>query len=260
MSFLNRSIPYVAALLALAANACSATPARPVVAAHAPVKCAGGSIASAADAALYSECDIVRGSLRISAPDLMDLSSLARLRGVWGTLEIAENPQLDDLSGLEQLSQVGALVVRDNADLDDLHGLENLNRAPSVTITSNPELATLHGLSGLSRADHVVIRQNGLFNVGGLSSLAQVGELEVTSNLRLNSLQGLRSLEHADSVKIEGNPRLCAMGMLPALRRVDEQLTLRSNRGLSKTDVRALLGRIEQPLVNVAGQEAETTL
>src|SRR6187549_1167137 len=100
----TRFIPHIVAVLALAANACSVAGARPVAnAAAAPVSCAGGSVLSAADAAAYSECDSVHGNLRISAPDLTNLSALARLKTVSGTLEIAENPQLDDLSGLENL-------------------------------------------------------------------------------------------------------------------------------------------------------------
>ncbi len=204
----NRSMfQLTAVLVALAANACAAHDVRPVASAAAMaanVSCVGGVLQSAADVALYSACDSVTGDLRISAPDLADLTALARLRSVSGKLEISGNLSLDDLSGLERLEQVGALSIHDNA---------------------------------------------GLYQTRGLSSLTEVGDLVVEDNAKLNSLRGLRSLSHARSVQIRNNPRLCALGMLPALARVDHDVTVLENRGLSKPDVRELLGRVEHDLV-----------
>ena len=245
-----------AIVVALTANACASRDVRPVQSAAAKVSCAGGVVQSAAGAALYGACDNVQGDLRISAPELTDLSALARLRSVSGKLEIAGNSGLDDLSGLERLEQVGALSIHDNSDLDDLSGLQNLRSARSVTISGNVELATLRGLGGLSHVDELVIDHNGLYQTAGLSSLTDVGVLVVEHNSKLNSLRGLDSLAHAGSVQIQGNPRLCARGMLPALAKVDHDLMLDGNRGLSKPDVRALLDRVEHGLARSADRAA----
>lgn len=91
----------------------------------------------------------------------------------------------------------------------------------------------------------MVIERTGLYQTTGVSHLAQVGDLIVRDTARLHSLQAFRSLSHARSVEIVHNPRLCARGMLPALVKVDRQLTVKANRGLSKPDLRALFGRIE---------------
>jgi Receptor L domain len=248
-------------LVALAANACAARDVRPVasaIAAGATVKvsCVGGVVRSAGDAELYSACDHVTGDLRVSAPDLTDLSALAQLRSVAGKLEISGNSQLDDLSGLEQLEQVGALSIHDNADLDDLSGLQNLRAASSVVISNNGELGTLRGLEGLTRVERLVIDHNGLYQTRGLSNLTEVGDLVVEANVKLNSLRGLPSLSHARSVQIRNNPRLCALGMLPALARVDRDVTVIENRGLSRPDVRQLLGRVEHNLVRPSTDNA----
>jgi hypothetical protein len=112
-------------------------------------------------------------------------------------------------------------------------------------VRDNPELETLRGLEQLVRADRVVIERTGLYQAAGISGLAHVGDLVVRDNARLHSLNGFRSLIHARSVEVARNPRLCARGMLPALVRVERQLTVKSNRGLSKPDVRALFGRVE---------------
>lgn len=232
-------------LVAMAANACAAHQAQPVANPLAKLSCVGGVVQSAADAALYGACERVNGDLRISAPELTDLSALAALRSVSGKLEIAGNSRLDALSGLEQLEQVGSLSIHDNAELDDLSGLQSLHGANRVVISENAELSSLRGLEGLTRLDALVIEHNGLYQTTGLSSLTDVGSLVVDGNPKLNSLQGLRSLNHARSVEIRNNPRLCALHMLPALARVDHELTVSENRGLSMPDLQQLLGRIE---------------
>jgi hypothetical protein len=94
--------------------------------------------------------------------------------------------------------------------------------------------------------DALVIEHNGLYQTAGLSSLTDVGSLVIEDNAKLNSLQGLGSLSHARSVEITNNPRLCARGMLPALKHVDHDVVVSRNRGLSMPDVRQLLGRIER--------------
>lgn len=232
-------------LVALAANACAAHGGRPVESATAKLSCVGGVVQTAADAALYGACEHVNGDLRISTPELSDLSAFSGLRTVSGKLEIAGNPRLDDLSGLERLEEVGALSIHDNAELDDLSGVQGLRQVSSVAIHDNAELASLRGLEGLTRVDALVIEHNGLYQATGLSNLTEVGALVVEGNAKLNSLQGLRSLSRARSVQIRNNPRLCARGMLPALARVEQDLTISENRGLSRPDVHQLLGRIE---------------
>ncbi len=248
-------------LVTLAANGCAVHDVRPVASASAvgvtaKLSCVGGVVRSAGDAELYSACERVTGDLRISAPDLTDLSALAKLHAVAGKLEISGNSQLDDLSGLEQLEQVGALSIHDNADLDDLSGLQNLHDAASVVISNNGELGTLRGLEGLTRVEQLVIDHNGLYQTLGLSNLAEIGDLIVEDNAKLNSLRGLQSLSHARSVQIRNNPRLCALGMLPALARVDHDVTLLENRGLSRPDVRQLLNRVEHNLARPGSDNA----
>ena len=212
----------LAITLALTATACSGSLTAPVDSAARSLVCAGGIVESNAEATAYVACDTVQGDLRITGRDV-ELSAFAGLRHVTGTLEISGNREIDDLSGLQRLTQVGELVVRDN-----------------------PELETLRGLEGLVCADRVVIERTGLYRAAGISGLAQVGELVVRENARLHSLSGFRSLSHARSVEIVKNPRLCARGMLPALVRVERQLTVKSNRGLSKPDLRDLFDRVER--------------
>jgi len=231
--------------VALTANACATRDQSPVRGFGPNVACAGGTIRTAADAARFGQCDEVNGDLRVAATSLDDLSSLARLQRVSGKLEISQNTELGDLSGLTSLAQVGELAVHDNPELTDLSGLDSLRSARHVVVSGNPSLKSLRGLEGLTRVDVLVIEHNGLYRATGLSGLTDVGQLMVIGNPKLNSLEGLSSLTHARSVQITNNPRLCARGMLPALARVDRGMTVMANRGLSKPDLHVLMGRVE---------------
>lgn len=239
-----RFILRLSMLVGLAASACAAHDTRPLTTASS-VACVGGAIRSDADAALYAACDTVHGDLQVSSPELSDLNALRRLRQVEGKLEIHGNSRLESLTGLERLERVGSLSVHDNEELADVRALSQLREASSVVIRDVPQLGSLRGLEGLREVDRLVIERTGIYQAAGLGGLTRVGQLTVRDNSRLNSLHGLGSLTHARRVEIHHNPRLCAFGLLPALQRVERDLSVTANRGLTKVQVRGLLERVE---------------
>jgi len=246
MSSKTQRLLILTALIAATTAACSATGSRQALSGATPVECVGATLRSAEDVALYAGCEAVSGDLSVTGGELSDLTGLQRIRSVSGTLSIAGNPHLDDLTGLGQLQSVGRLVIAGNPDLDDLAGLSSLSRAGSIVIRDNPELGTLRGLEGIERAEHVSITNNGIYDTKGLSNLREVGELDVVGNPKLISLAGLKNVNRARSVRLQANPRLCAsFGLLPELENVD-RLVVRSNRGLSTRDVDTLIERVSK--------------
>jgi hypothetical protein len=240
--------------LATVASACSASVplTRSPVATTGGIECPGATLRTAADAAAYAGCDAINGDLRIAQSDLTGLSPLTRLLRVSGTLELANNPQLQELTGLERLTQVGALEISNNPALADLDGLGSLQSARFVTISNNARLRSLHGLEGLESAASVTIQHNGICHTTGLSSLRAVGSLVISNNPKLVSLAGLNGLRRAESVEITNNRMLSGyFGLLPRLAAVEHKLMLHSNAGLAQRDVRAVFERVaraaEQP-------------
>jgi len=247
MSFIARCSVYITAILGVTAGACSASVPRPAALAGAPVECASTTLRSEADVSAYAACDAVIGDLRIQHSNLTDLKALARLRRVSGTLQISGNPKLDDLTGLEQLTSVGALEIGQNPELSSLEALRNLRSSPVVRIRDNAELRTLEGLEGIESAESISLERNGIFSTTGLANLREVGTLVVTHNSKLISLSGLKGLRRATSVEIRNNPVVAAyFGLLPQLEKVDQQLVLHSNSGLSTAEVRKVLERVER--------------
>src|SRR5450432_3924225 len=101
-------------LLALAANACSASTARVARLNEAPAQCAGGVINTADDAARFAGCTSIKGDLEIANSDLTNLSSLESLKSVSGSLIIANNPKLISLHALNGLQRAGSVRIRNN--------------------------------------------------------------------------------------------------------------------------------------------------
>ena len=67
----------------------------------------------------------------------------------------------------------------------------------------------------------------------------------MADNAKLISLAGLKGVERVRAVEIRNNPRLSAYyGVLPQLQQVEGSLVLRSNRGMSKREVRQVLDRV----------------
>jgi hypothetical protein len=143
---------YLTAVIALAANACSAPEARPAAAAGSNLECQGGLVQNESDAARYAGCESVVGDLRITGSDLTDVNAFRQLRSV-----------------------SGSLVVTDNAKLVSLSGLKGVRRARTVYIQKNPMLSGYLGL--LPRLEQVeepmVLRSNRGLSKGEVRDLLE---------------------------------------------------------------------------------------
>lgn len=147
--------------------------------------------------------------------------AFASCRTVTGDLTI-ERTDLPDLSALSALRSVsGALVIRENAKLRSLDGLGRLEHVGSLTLHAN-----------------------GLYGTRGIEGLRRVETLVITNNRSLISLRGFRNVARMGTLVIRNNSRVCAqMGLFPALNRVEKQLTVSGNFGLSDDEVAWLFAR-----------------
>ncbi len=146
----NRNLAYLAAVVAVAATACSAPEARPAAVAMssavAPMACEGGSVQSAADAARFAGCEAVIGDLSITQSDLTDLSDFRDLRSVTGSVVIADNAKLISLAGLKGLESAHRVEIRNNPMLAAYYGV-----LPQLTQLDAPMV--LQGNRGISKRE-----------------------------------------------------------------------------------------------------------
>ncbi len=91
----------------------------------------------------YSNCGELVGGILISGDDIVNLDGLSFLTAIWGDLEIANNPFLKSLKGLENLmpGTINNLTITGNTVLSvcEIRGLCTYLAAPNgeVTIHSN---------------------------------------------------------------------------------------------------------------------------
>ncbi len=89
-------------------------------------------------------------ALQLSTMSLSNLKLFANLRAV-KTVTLKQNAQLEELTGLEQLTTVATLSISDNAKLASLAGLEALTRVDGdLTIQKNASLTSLSALASLT--------------------------------------------------------------------------------------------------------------
>ncbi len=194
---------------------------------------------------------------------LANLIGLDNLAYIGGVLKL-DRANLINLSGLESLTYINGLYVRMCNELEDLTGLETLSEIGEIGVyiahSGGPQ--TLDGLESLTRIDgYLSISENYIMNIDGLRNLYSVGGNVTLSQLRvsdlsglarlhsvegsmalvLNSLESLTGLENLYSVEgslsITSNDLLTSLAGLDELYRVAGDLRIRSNHSLPQCEV-----------------------
>ncbi len=208
------------------------------------VVCHGGRVETQAGLLSYRGCTQVTGNLTIQARDLSDLSPLATLGRVRGTLTIGESQTLETLDRLSQLKSVENLVLANNESLSKLEGLSQLSHVRGITLVGNPKLANLEGLEHVRSLEGLWLENNGLRTTHGLENLVEVSDLAVYRNSKLFSLAGLRNVSRVTNLSLECNRVLAGMlGLFDSLEHIEGDLSVVGNVTLSATEVDTLKGR-----------------
>ena len=166
----------------------------------------------------------VGGELQIwNNPNLLDLTGLDALHTVDGAVQICYCPTLMDLDGLGSLQSVGGLHLEYDYALDSLDGLGPIasTGTGNLHIERCDNLETLAGLEHLqSVGNHLkLIHLGALTNIDALSILTHVGnDLVIENNYILQDLDGLESVIHAwGFISIQENHDLTSASALLGL-------------------------------------------
>ncbi len=153
----------------------------------------------------------VRG---LSVQDNGELQNLNGLSGLTvaeeggRSLEINNNPSLNTLVGLNNVTSVSYLHINDNDSLQNLDGLNALSEVQEWWITSNDSLQSLDGLDKLSVIlDQLAIEYNiSLTNIDSFFNAASIGgEFFVVGNVLLPTCQAIELKEEYSLPSKGGN-------------------------------------------------------
>jgi hypothetical protein len=138
------------------------------------------------------------------------------IKHVSGFSEISSNPQLKDLSGLDNLMSVNHFRIYNNTALESLDGLDNLHQCRGMfEVLRNP---LLNDLTALKTLDTIGIR------------------LDIVENNALSNLSGLDNIQlthESPMLMVEGNPLLseCSVwGICSYLRSHPDETSIMNNK------------------------------
>jgi len=179
--------------------------------------------------AFYGPCDSVVGDLIIEYADISDLTGLAGLNSVSGSLLLYYTTSLPNLTGLEGLTGVGDLYIEAARLLTSLDGLQNLVSIDGLHILRNANLPNLVGLpSTLASVSNLEISGNPMMS--DLEGIPAIGEItrsvHISRNDKLANIEALGSSGFPASdtpqvdVTISQNPLLASLSGLPAIDKI----------------------------------------
>lgn len=180
--------------------------------------------ASITDAALWTDPPsgplCVLGDLNVVARRPDELTVLAQVEAVEGSIVIHDNPALVELPLGPALTRVGA----------------------SLSISANPALTTVRGFPALTQlGEALYVAENpALVELRFADGVSTVGEVFLALNPRLTMLEGLATLESVDGDLLLAYNDALEDVPLPALREVHGSLRLEGNASLRSVTMPAL--------------------
>jgi len=158
-------------------------------------------------------CEVLKGSLTIQSPTLVDLSDLAGNAPSWitGSLIVQQNAELTSVEGLAGLAEVSnTLVVMENAKLTNLGGLETMDGVGSMVISGNEALSSVAGLTN-AHVNSIVVSNNAVLeNVDGLGYLQGANSVTIVNSPALTEVR-LPLLEECSACIFSANPALVTL-------------------------------------------------
>jgi len=138
----------------------------------------------------------VVGNISISGTDRDEVGFLRSLGQVEGTLTIENNPELDDLRGIQNLTEVGTLALSLTQGLRDLDELDSLEvvRNLRLNLRLTDEESTLEVFEDVTGIQDMLLNVVGINNFVGLPELTELEGGLVLGGPSINSLEGVEAI------------------------------------------------------------------
>ncbi|MEM6317398.1 MAG: hypothetical protein AAF960_06990 [Bacteroidota bacterium] len=162
---------------------------------------------SQAEVDAFRGCEAIGGELIIGffftddKSDITSIANLSQLKRVQGRLAIANNPNLTDLRGLEQVENVGSVALKNNTDLRNVDALENLTQIEfNLEIQNCPSLSNINGVRNLNFVQRINFFNTAIESLQPLANLENtyLSGLSIRECNSLTSLDGLENLGQID--------------------------------------------------------------
>jgi hypothetical protein len=187
----------------------------------------------------YPDCTHILGDVKINGKTtITNLGNLSNIDSISGSLNIADNDQLDRLFGLHNLTYVGDfLAIFNNDELTNVDDFDNLKTIVGpLRFRDNRRLQHIRGLAALRSVSGVSFFNNrALESTAGLEGITAMGGLIIDVNhYALASLEGFKNVKTIDNLlRIDDCPALTSLRGFENLERVG-QLIISDNNALER--------------------------
>ena len=189
----------------------------------------------------YNCCNEIMGTVTISGADIENLNGLTHLQRIQGTLQLFENPQLDDINGLTNLMYIGGLRIRGNTSLQNTGTAfsQLTDIAYSIEIENNP---VLQGIDlkhvPTEPLQQILIRDNSALHTLSLpDNLTTVnGSFVLSGNPALSTFDGLSALESVGGTFRIQETLISDFPFLSNLNYIGYSIEFNNNANLEKID------------------------
>jgi hypothetical protein len=127
----------------------------------------------------------------IGCSELEDLSGLGGIDSIAKNFIIGLNDKLKDISAMDGINSLNALIVDNNPELENLSGLEGLTTVRfNLIIQDNSKIKSLEGLDNLGTVgSQIQLKNNNVLNdISALGNLVDVGNaVTITGNPNLSA-------------------------------------------------------------------------
>ncbi len=175
-------------------------------------------------------------------PSLQNLNGLMSLSSDFHSILIDNNDALENIEGLSGLTTLlGGLTIKNNDELQNIDGLRNLTDIQyltSLSISNNAKVENIDALNGITRIiGSVGISGIGITNIDGFRNLRDIaGTLSIfeVSITEVDSLENLQELY--GSLRIVRNEELVDLSGLKNLNNIIGKLSVSYNPSLTNLD------------------------
>jgi hypothetical protein len=149
------------------------------------------------------------------------------------------------LEAFTRLERVGSLTISEATALQDLTGLEPITELGDLTVQDSPKLRMLKGIGVRELGRLTVQGMPAMRSLRGLGTVRELGALVVRDNPQLENLEGLEKVTSvAMGFELADNAALTSVAEMELLETVGGDLTITGNTSLPSADLSAWLAGV----------------
>lgn len=183
----------------------------------------------------------VKWDLVIANNDSLESLSPLNISGPISYLRISNNPLIENLEGLENITSTYEIKLHSNNALNNILALANVSGFNTkLDLKYNTSLTSLDGLQNLTGLSSLQVHYASIYNFEGLENIEEIkGTVKIIYNDSLTSLDGLNALTcvggdtfDGDFFWLSGNQNLTSLNALSNLNTLNLNLEIFGNTNL----------------------------